>query len=60
MPDLIPSFVPAWRDLLWRIVVTILLLLVLVGSGAKPLRRLAMYPAWPIVPVVRTLLLAPF
>jgi hypothetical protein len=52
MPDL--AFDPC--DLLWRIAVTILLLLILAGPSAKALRRLTMSPASPTVPVTHTLL----
>jgi hypothetical protein len=60
MGDMIRSFVPDWRDFLWRILVTILLLLVLAGPGVKALTRLVMSFASPIVPVIDTLLHVPF
>jgi hypothetical protein len=60
MPDPIPSLVPSRLDLLWRILVTVLLLLILAGPGAKTLVALVMPFASFIVPLVHTLLDVPF
>ena len=41
MSDLIVTPASELRDLLWRIVVTVMLLLILAGPGAKVLRQLS-------------------
>lgn len=41
------------RDLLWRILVTVLLLLILAGPGARVLSRAAAPPVSASAPVVR-------
>ncbi len=56
----IPSLVLSRRDLLWRIVVTILLLLVLAGPGVKALMAIVMPFAASVAPLVHTLLEVPF
>jgi hypothetical protein len=60
MSDPIPSLVPSRLELLWRILVTILLLLILAGPGAKALMAMVMPFASSVAPLVHTLLEVPF
>jgi hypothetical protein len=60
MSDPVPSLVPSRLDLLWRVLVTILLLLILAGPGAKALMTIVMPFASSIAPLVHTLLEVPF
>jgi hypothetical protein len=60
MSDPIPSLVPSRLELLWRILVTILLLLILAGPGAKALMAMVMPFASFVAPLVHTLLEVPF
>ena len=51
MPDLARLSELDVYGLLWRILVTVLLLLILAGPGARMLRRLSRSPASPTAPV---------
>jgi len=53
MSDLVVSRGLDARDLLWRILVTVLLLLILAGPGAKVLSRSAAPPVSVGAPVLR-------
>ncbi len=53
MSDLVVSRGLDVRDLLWRILVTVLLLLILAGPGAKVLSRSAAPPVPAGAPVLR-------
>jgi hypothetical protein len=52
MSDPIPSLVPSRIELLWRILVTVLLLLILAGPGAKALIAMVMPIASSVAPLV--------